>query len=81
MAESKPDKPHILVEFYSESTQFGDIQRQAVVSVNQLVGIVFLPQVAGVFFGHDCADRAEQLAFHIASISGLDIVKVFHKQQ
>ena len=81
MAESKPDKPHILVEYYVELNEFGEVATSTVVSVNQLVGIVFLPQVAGAFFHKDCADRAEQLAFHIASISGLDIVKVFHKQQ
>lgn len=71
MNNVKPDKPHILVEFYYGGPT-------AVVSVNQLAGIVFLPTVAGTFFGANAHDRADQLAFHIASVSGLDIVKVFH---
>lgn len=83
MAEMKPDKPHIMVEYYyaDRPGMYRPEPSESVVSVNQLAGIVFLPQVAGVFFGADSHDRAEQLAFHIASISGLEIVKVFHKQR
>lgn len=80
MAESKPDKPHIMVEYYGSKGGM-TTEHKTVVSVNQLAGIVFLPQVAGVYFGPDAYGRAEQLAFHIASVSGLDIVKVYHNQQ
>jgi hypothetical protein len=69
----KPDKPHIYVELYAN--QYSAHSNKAVVSVNQIAGVVFLPQVAGVFFGSDSHERADQLAHHINTVSGLEIVK------
>lgn len=76
MANNKPDKPHIHVELYKKHMMPCDVNDKAVVSVNQLAGIVFLPQVAGVFFGIDSHDRARELACHISNVSGLEVHEV-----